>query len=194
MAFEHILQELSLLLRAPFIVPEMWWIAGPLIAVILVMTFYFGRYIQEKLGWNTALGNSVVLFFVGIDLLRTIFNYTQPPSIWNFAWHIPKVIIIFLIMIEAVFLSYTAFKHAIPDWIMFFIASPLSVNLQAYVLATIVYLELEPTMNTLYAALLLFAILLTFFTVIREIQHVAYGYHLQDVKEKVKKEIKKKIK
>jgi len=182
MIWDKTLEELALLLQAPALVPEMFWVITPLVAVIFVMTFYFGKHIGEKLGWNTALGNSVVLFFVGIDLLRTIYHYTQPASIWNFAWHPIKITVIAIILIEAVLLSYTAFKHAIPEAVMFFIASPLSVNLQAYVLTTIVYLEIDPTIYTLVAALILFLILLIIFVVIRELEHIAYGYHFNGKK------------
>lgn len=171
------LTELSLLIRAPFIVPEIWWILTPLLVTLLIMNFYFGKYVREKLGWNTALGNSIVLFFVGIDLLRTIYHYTEPATIWNFAWHYVKVIIILVVMIEGMLLAYTAFAHKAKQSIMFFIASPLPVNLQAYILSAIVYLQTDPTIYTLLAAIVLFAILLIFFTILREIEHLLLGVH-----------------
>ena len=110
LVWQEIQDELTYLLIAPKIEPDLWWIITPLIVITLLMTFYFGKYVSEKLGWNTALGNSVVLLFVGIDQLRTIFNYSTPPSIWHFAWHPLTSIVILAIMCEGIMLSVTAFK------------------------------------------------------------------------------------
>jgi len=164
---QQTLDELVLLIKAPFIVPEMWWMVVPLFAILMLMTFYFGRYIREKIGWNTALSNSVVLFFVGIDLLRTVYHYKFPPTIWNFAWHPIPVLIILLVMFEGALLSYEAFRHGLPSAVMFFMASPLSVNLQAYVLTAIVYLQIKPTIYTFYAAIIL---LFSMYIVLKSLQ------------------------
>ena len=181
MAFEafvdRITAETILLIKAPILVPEMWWIVIPLIVITLLMTFYFGRYIREQLGWNTAMANSVVLFFVGIDLLRTVFNYSDPPSWIQFTWHPIKTIVIAAIMIEGLLLSYTAFAHKIPKKVLFFVASPLPVNLQAYVLTAVIYLQIVPTWYTLYAAIVLFVILYIILRGLQEIEHWQRGYH-----------------
>lgn len=169
--------EFLLLLNAPFLVPDMWWIITPLIAITVIMTFYFGKYVTERLGWNTALSNSTVLVFVGLDLLRTIYHYSTPASIWNFAWYPVTVLVIALIVIEGVGLSVTAWKHAIPPKIMFFIASPIPVNVQAYVITAMTYLQITPTFYTLVAALALFFIIYFILRCIQEIEHFAFGKH-----------------
>jgi len=171
--------EFNSLVKAPFDVPEMWWIVTPLLAVIFVMTFYFGKYIDEKLGYNTALGNSVVLFFVCVDLLRTIYNYTFPPSFENYAWFPITTAIIFIIILESILLLSAAFKHALPENVMYFIASPVAVNVQAYVMAAVVYTKSDPTLYTLIAGLLLFIILIVILRVIKEIEHLLFGYHFK---------------
>ena len=99
-------KEFILILKAPSLVPEMWWIITPLFVTFLVMTFYFGVYKREELGWNTALGNTIVLMFVAIDLLRTVYHYTIPPMLENFAGHPVIFIIIAIIIIEAFLLFY----------------------------------------------------------------------------------------
>lgn len=157
--WQQTVNEFWLLLEAPLWAPEMLWILAPLIATFLVMTFYFGLYQREELGWNTSVANTIVLFFVAIDLLRTMFYYSSPPSAWNYLLNPWKFLTIILIIAEAILLFALAFRHAIPKHVMFFIASPLPVNLQAYVIAAIVYLRLPPTWYTLFAALLLFAVL-----------------------------------
>lgn len=178
--------ELNSLVMAPFDVPEMWWIVTPLLAVIFVMTFYFGKYINEKLGYNTALGNSVVLFFVCIDLLRTIYNYTFPPSFENYAWYPVTTAIIFIIILESILLLSAAFQHALPEKVMYFVASPVAVNVQAYVMAAVVYTKSDPTFYTLAAGILLFAILIIILRVIKEAEHLLFGYHFKKTSPKTK--------
>lgn len=170
--WERTLHELLLLLNAPRLEPSMWWVVAPLAMVFVVMTFYFGLYKKEELGWNTALGNTIVLLFIAIDLLRTIYNYTIPPSFANFGIHFIKFVIIFIIIIEAILLFYSAFAHALPKKVMFFIASPLPVNLQAYVITSIVYLRVDPTVYTLLAAVLFFILLFVIAKVLQLLQRV----------------------
>jgi len=157
--WERTWQEFVLLLKAPLIQPEMWWIITPLIVTFIVMTFYFGVYRREELGWNTALGNTIVLLFVTLDLLRHIYNYSIPGSLHNFATYPLNFLIVFIVILEAIFLFRFAFTHAIPKQVMFFIASPLPVNLQAYIITALVYLRFQPNMYTISAAVLLFLVL-----------------------------------
>jgi len=177
--WQRTLTEFWLLLKAPLHAPEMWWIITPLIVITFVMAFYFGKYIREKLGWNTALGNSIVLLFVSIDLLRTIYQYTIPASWMNFLGHPVEVLIIAAVIIEGLLLSYTAFEHALPAKVMFFIASPLPVNVQAYVLTAVVYAKLLTTWYTLLAAILLFAVLFIVLRLLQEIEHLSFGHHFK---------------
>jgi hypothetical protein len=182
--FERTMAEFFLLLKAPLYEPEMWWIVAPLIAIVLVMTFYFGKYIREQLGWNTALGNSIVLFFICMDLLRTIYHYSSPPTFYQFLWNPMKTVVVIAVMFEGILLSATAFEHALPKQIMFFIASPVSVNTQAYVLAAVVYLQLVPSIYTLLAAILLFLVLFGLLRTLQEVEHLQRGYHFQGKKTK----------
>ncbi len=175
--FQRVLDEFIILLKAPLEVPDMWWIVLPLIAITLMMTFYFGRYVREKLGWNTALGNSIVLFFIGMDLLREVYYYTYPGHFVNFVNNPIKTVVILAVMLEGVMLTYTAFEHAIPKQIMFFVASPLPVNVQAYVLTALVYLRMTPTWHTLVAAILLFLALFGILRLLQELEHIKMGQH-----------------
>jgi len=163
--------QLLLLFKAPLFETDMWWIISPLIVTFLVMTIYFGMYRREELGWNSALSNIIVLLFVSIDLLRRIYNYTAPGSMDNYITHQILTGIIFVILLEAMLLFYFAFTHRVPKRFMFFIASPLCINIQAYVVVSLVYLEVLPNTYTLYAAILLFIILLIAAQVLRIIQY-----------------------
>lgn len=58
------------IVQAPATHSDMIWIIAPIVIAFLLMSFYFGRYKKEELGWNTAFGNSMVLIFATVDLLR----------------------------------------------------------------------------------------------------------------------------
>lgn len=150
------------LLSAPAVNPQMIWIITPLIITLLLMTFYFGKYAKDELGWNTALGNSIVLLFVAIDLLRYVFNLTTPGSILNYELHQISTIICIIVIVEALTLMFTSFFKALPKAITFFICAPLPVNLQAYLAISIVYTKITLDWYTLLAAITLFIILYLF--------------------------------
>ncbi|PIN74716.1 hypothetical protein COV18_05850 [Candidatus Woesearchaeota archaeon CG10_big_fil_rev_8_21_14_0_10_37_12] len=183
---ERILEQLFILINAPRLAPELWWVAAPLLFTLLVMSFYFGLYKKEELGWNTALGNTIVLLFVGIDLLRTLYHYTRPASFENFLFFWETLLLVCIILIEALLLFYFAFTHALPKHIMFFLASPLPVNVQAYVIACVVYLQLNSTWFLLFAAIVLFLGWLIFLTLAQLVERWLVMYWQVKSVEKVK--------
>ena len=172
--WNHTYTEFLKLLNAPISHPEMWWIIAPLIFTFLVMTFYFGVYRKEEMGYNTALGNTIVLFFVIIDLLRTMFYYSSPPTWINYTLHPIKMGVLFAVFIESVFLFFSAFSHFLPKRLMYLVASPASVNLQAYVLLALVYTKAEPNWYTLSAAVFFFILLLAFTSIVHLIQYLYF--------------------
>jgi hypothetical protein len=152
-------ERLIELISAPALNPQMMWIISPLIITLLLMTFYFGRYTKEELGWNTAIGNSIVLLFVAIDLLRYVFNLSTPGSIINYELHPISTIICLIVMAESLTLMFTSFFKALPKTVTFFLCAPLPVNLQAYLAVVIVYTNVKLDGFTLVAAIVLFIIL-----------------------------------
>jgi len=160
------------LVEAPARNPEMWWIIAPLFVTLLLMTFYFGKYIKEELGWNTAIGNSVVLLFVAIDLLRFLFNLTIPGSILNFQEEWIKTLIALGVATEGITLLLSSFFKTLPKKISFFICSPLPVNLQAYVAIAVVYTNVPFDWATLIAAVVLFFLLLVGLTLVKKVEHL----------------------
>lgn len=169
--------QFRFLLAAPAREPELLWITVPLALITLLMTFYFGRYVREKMGWNTALGNSVALIFVGIDLLRRLYHSGEPASFSQLWAHPILALIVVAVMLEGVLLASAAFKHALPEKLLYFFTAPLPVNLQAYVMAVIVYTGAAPSLALLVAAVVLFAALLLALRGVQEVEHLAYGRH-----------------
>ncbi|MBD3259331.1 hypothetical protein GF371_01735 [Candidatus Woesearchaeota archaeon] len=147
------------LITAPKTYPEMIWMVIPLVIVTFVMTFYFGMYKKEQLGWNTAVGNSLVLIFVSIDLLRHIFNLTLPGSVLNFGEVPFKTVVACLIFVEGIALMFINMMHFLPKRISFAISAPLPINITAYIVMTIVYTEMVFDWITLLAAVIFFVIL-----------------------------------
>lgn len=155
------------LLIAPKLYPEMIWMIIPLVIVTVVMTFYFGMYRREQLGWNTAVGNSMVLIFVSIDLFRHIFNLTSPGTTLNFIEVPFKSVVAGIIFIEGLFLMFINMMHFLPKRISFAISSPLPVNLTAYLVMTIVYTEMVFDFATLCAAVIIF---IAFYSILKFVQ------------------------
>ncbi len=192
------------LLTAPAINPAVWWIITPLLITLILMTFYFGKYKEEELGYNTAIGNSIVLLFVGIDLLRYMFYSEFPPSLLAYQ-HRPFVALLCLLIIfEAIALAFSSFFHALPKKITYFICAPLPVNLQAYAIVAVVYSRITFDWFTLAGVVVLFFFLLIAMKLLQLLQH-AFGESIHKAKiteakeeakkaEKTKKEAKKKAK
>ncbi|MBW3002163.1 hypothetical protein KY338_03330 [Candidatus Woesearchaeota archaeon] len=155
-------QRLIELLEAPAVNPSMIWMITPLIVALVLMTFYFGKWTRDELGWNTAVGNSIVLLFVSIDLFRYVFNLSSPGSIINYELHPISTIICIIVAVEAVTLMLTSFFKALPKSITFFICAPLPVNLQAYIAISIVYTNITLDWFTLLAVIVLFIVLYFF--------------------------------
>jgi len=143
------------LVLAPLEYPDMLWVSIPLVVSTLAMAFYFGTYVKEKLGWNTAFGNSLVLFFVAIDLMREVLS---APRVLSFIAGIlsPNFFLALMVGAFAVVLATVDFLHKLPEQIAFFISAPLVLNLIAYVSMAIVYAGLPFTGATLISGLLLF--------------------------------------
>ncbi len=165
------------LISAPGKNPEMIWIVVPIVVSLLVMTIYFGRYSKEELGWNTAVGNTLLLVFVGVDLLRTIYNNPHiEVSIEVGGFDIPvKTLVALLVLFQGFALLYANFFHWMPKQIAFFITSALPVNLTAYVAIAVVYSDVPLRWMTVLAAVVLFIVLLVFFKLIKITEWKLWG-------------------
>jgi hypothetical protein len=166
------------------------------------MTIYFAKYKDEELGWNTALGNSLVLIFVSLNLFQTIFNYGRS---------VGTIVLASLLLVFGLVLMFVNFTHYLPKKISYFLSSPLSVNLIAYIFIAIVYGHLPVDIFTLLASLMFFVGLLGLFLGFgwiskrwwTRVERLKDKEHIEDVKkervilEGKKKEVKeeeKKIK
>lgn len=172
---QHVLPSLwerfAQVAAAPVSSPEMLWIAIPLVVTLFTMEFYFGRYRRESLGWNTAVGNSLILVFVSLDLLRQIYGSASINSVAEvFALHPGKTILAVAVGLSGLLILYYDFFHLLPRRFAFTISSYLGVNLLAYLSAAVIYADLGIDWYTLFAALLFFLFAAVFFAFVRKIE------------------------
>ncbi len=159
-----LLERIQEIVNAPISNPEMLWISLPLIATLILMEFYIGRYRDEELGWNTAVGNSMVLMFVGIDLLRKIYGETffytfSIEKVLSLALT-PQTLIALLILAQGMIMILINFFHLLPKTFAFKISSPLFVNLIAYLAIVLIYTKTPIDGMTAIASFLIFAALI----------------------------------
>ncbi|MFH1650028.1 MAG: hypothetical protein ABIA93_05755 [Candidatus Woesearchaeota archaeon] len=181
------------LVIAPWQIPSMLWILGPLVLMLVLMEFYFGRYSNEELGWNTAVGNSMVLFFVALDLLRTIYNNHNPITLYQVIFHdiqagallnaqYASTIMALCVLALGVVMLFVDFFHILPKKFAFSVSSSLPINLTAYMAIVLVYGNINQPGRfpydwyTLAAAIVLFIALWIFFGILKFLEPKARDY------------------
>ena len=163
-AVEIVLQPLSQVQQGNI---EMLWILIPLLAALFLMEFYFGLHKTEKLGWNSAVSNSLVLFFVGLNLFSFLYarqmliGFTNiQPAVVNIA--IKKSLIAFFIVIESVLLITLNFFHLVSEKFAFGLSSAMIMNFLGIMAVILIYSEIPINLIVLPAILIIF-IAMTFF-------------------------------
>jgi hypothetical protein len=148
------------MIKAPASTPDMLWMLLPLAATLLLMEFYFGRYKEEELGWNTAFGNTIVLIFISIDLFRHLYE-PSGQTVFQFILSAGdiKVIVPLWIAGLALLLMLVDFFHFLPKKIAYMLSSPTYVNLIGLLGIIVVYSTSIPLdWTTVFACAILFVI------------------------------------
>ena len=201
-----LLNRLITLLKAPAYNPNMIWIITPLILTLLIMTLYFGKYITEELGWNTAVGNSLVLVYTSIDLLRMIYNggiITYAPTLINFVVDPVKSLVALGVGLFGLGLMLINFTHTLPKKVAYVFSSPLPISIIAYIALAVAYVDLEFSLLTISAGVLLYFVLLIILDLIKLWERgMIYALHYlkseeieeESAKVEARKKLKKEIK
>jgi len=121
---------------------ELLWIVFPLAVATIVMLFYQGKYKGECPGWNSYVSNSLVLLFVSVVLLKTIYGL-DGNGVMNFATYGAKTLVSVLLLVFGFLLLVLNFEHYLPEKVARYISSPLTVNLFAYVVILFVYSDIQ---------------------------------------------------
>lgn len=163
------------LLYAPVDYPNMLWMVLPLASATLLMTFYYGKYKEEELGWSSAFANSMVFLFVAIDIFRVIYQSTDPPSFYNLIdTSLYFGVTIFLFSLGALLMAVN-YYHALPKQFDFILCSGPPVNMTVYTVLCIVYANVPADLWTVLAALVVLIILAAILRIMQLIQRLLTG-------------------
>lgn len=138
-SIEKVLEELVL---APVKHPELLPTVLPLIIGAITLEIYFGKHVEENLGWNTSVGNAVLWIATGINLLITSeLTATE------------RKITYFIIGLGG-FVGYMDFYHKWSDTVAFIVSSAGIVYSLAYVTVVIVKTSLEINQTVIKAGVI----------------------------------------
>lgn len=121
------------ILKTPFHTPDILWIITPLVISTIFIALYFGRYKKEELGWNTAFGNSIVLLFATVDLLRLLYGrgILLQFNVQN--------AIVGILLTEAIFMMIMNFYHILPKKFAFGLSSGITINVTLLISMLVIY-------------------------------------------------------
>ena len=160
--FPAVFLNIKEIVFAPSKNPEMIWMVVPLIISILFMTLNFGKYVKEKVGWNTAFGNSLILIYTSMDLLRYIYEGKGASTlftVYNFLIDPIKTSVAIVIGGIGIILLLSNFEHLFPEKFAFFISSSPVINLIAYICISAVYTNMHFGYMTVIAAAFVLVVL-----------------------------------
>ncbi len=161
---------------APFLYPEMWWLLIHLALTFFLFEFYFERHHSENLGWTAALANSVVMIFISLELLRSIYGHYDSPFtvLWNvvqdyfalglFHEQMVMVSLIFVLLGAGIFTAVINYFHLLPSKLAFIVSGHKTVNLLAYFLIVVVWRFTQdvpiPLDGVTFVAIILYGLLM----------------------------------
>lgn len=119
--WDNLLSGFSEIFSSPLKDLSIWWLLAPIILFWLVIEIYFGRHKKEKLGWNTALGNGLNMFWIVVISLKALFE--QELSLAS----LDKLVFVIFIALYSIFIIFVSFTHKIKEGVFFLIASPTAI-------------------------------------------------------------------
>ncbi|MEM4703387.1 MAG: hypothetical protein QXP53_02805 [Candidatus Pacearchaeota archaeon] len=166
----------------PSLNPQMLWMLIPLLTGLFIIEIYFGHYKREELGWNSAVSNSLVLFFVGMNLFSYLstqgilrqFSFSQGISFLGSETSLIKIFIAGFVVFEAVLLFILNFTHALPKKFAFGISSGLYLNFLGCISIILVYGNISFDILLVPAILLIFLCLVVFLGLIEAIEPTSW--------------------
>lgn len=103
------------LLRAPFVQPSLLWQILPILLLWIMLELYFGTHKDEHMGWNSALGHGISVFWIAMSLLQYLFEEGRMG---------PDLIFALILAVYSIVVSWIAFSHKLPAGITYRLASP----------------------------------------------------------------------
>lgn len=116
----------------------------------LLLEIYFIHW-DEELGWNSALANSVTLFWVSATGMQVLFADI-------FLW--PQFLVLLLMIVYAAVIVVIVFKHAVRERFAFVVASPIFIYYLSIILTLWVHGSLLFTWWVLLVVILIYLLFL----------------------------------
>ena len=139
------------------------WILTPIILFWFLLEIYFGRFKQEKLGWNSAMGNGLSMFWIVVISLRALFSEKL------ILFTVGKLIFISLIGMYALFIIYISFSHKMRKKVSFLIASPTPVYFLSAIAILWIYGLIEMSRWIILDLVILYIFILIFEAILKKI-------------------------
>jgi len=174
-AINLMLEKSVEIIKQPIINKNMLWILLPLLIALFLMELYFGHYKEEELGWNSAVSNSIVLFFVGMNLCAYLFSKNMLVGLTSVAPEVlevasQKTFIAFIIILESIFLLLLNFFHLVSKKFAFGISSALIMNFVGVIAIILVYSDISIDLSLIPAILFLFIVAVLFFWILQSLE------------------------
>lgn len=159
----NILAGFGEIFSSPFKDLSIFWILIPIIIFWFVLEVYFGRYKKEKLGWNTALGYGLSMFWIVVISLRTLFEN-------NFElFSMDKLLFVIFVAIYSILIIYISFTHKLKEKIFFLFVSPTLVYYLFGVAVLLVNGLLDITFWVAVDLIILYIIVLILETILKKL-------------------------
>lgn len=144
-------QGILAVIKSPFLDLTALWVLGPILLLWVVLVVYFDKYKKEKLGWNTALGNGISMFWISVMLMRHVFEQGLDQSFAAL-----KIISLGLVIIYALFISIISFKHSLSSNTVFLLASPTPIYFFSAAAVVVAYDALTLNLYTIIGLVIVF--------------------------------------
>lgn len=174
---EALSSSIFLILKAPFAKPSIFWQLAPALILWGVMEFYFGYHKREKLGWNTALGNGISLFWIIISCLQYRF------SIGDVSFTNPGLLALLVIVIYALFVMFISFEHTFPEKFTYLVSSPSPIYYFSIIALLFAHDLIPVTVEVIGSILILFLLSLGVLTLMKHFLPNKDEETLEDTKE-----------
>lgn len=118
---QNLLDGFREIFSAPLKDLSIFWLLAPIILFWLIIEIYFGRYKKEKMGWNTALGNGLSMFWIVVISLKVLF--AEGLELFS----LDKLIFVIFIAVYSIFVIIISFNHRLNEGLFFLLSSPTVV-------------------------------------------------------------------
>jgi hypothetical protein len=143
--------------------PSILWLLTPIILFWFVMEIYFGRYKTENLGWNSALGYGLSMFWIVVISFRTIFEN-------NFElFSIDKLLFVVAVAVYSIIIILISFTHRAKAKIFFLFTSPTLVYYLFGIALLVVNDLLNITFWVVIDLIIFYVIILIFETILKKL-------------------------